>query len=635
MSWDVILVLGILLVTVGLFVSDLLRLDVVALLALLALSLTGLLTPGEALAGFSDPVVIMIAGLFVVGDGLFQTGVARAMGRLPARLAGDSDLRLLVVIMLLVAILSGFMSSTGTVAVMLPVVMGLAVDRGISPSRLLIPLSVASLLGGMLTLIGTAPNIVVANHLESLGREPFRMFTFTPVGMVMVVVGVAFMAVVGRFLLPDRKSPSLGGNQWDTTVSELAESYDIAGELAVLEVPAEASIVGRTLRELDLPGRFGVTVVSVGVRHEGGGRRLRRPRGAEGLQQGDAGRRAHRREERSAGPETVLAAGDVLHVTGPPEGMEALVRGEKLTFSRAPGQGAELPEEVGLVEVVLTPRSRLIGTSLRAAAFRQKFGVIVLSVRRLGQPLEGDYRARTLRFGDTLLVKGPWDRIRLLQGEFRDFVVAGRPHELEEAFRPYGRAPLAVVVMVGMMILLATGLVPAVHAVLLAAVAMVLGGAVGVEDAYRSINWESVILIAAILPMATALEKTGAMALLVDAMTRSTAGAGPLLLLGILFVVTSGMSQVISNTATAVLLAPLAVGVAAGMELAPEPFLMGIAMAASTAFATPIASPVNTLVLGPGGYRFGDFFKVGVALQLVMLVVALLVIPIFFPFESL
>jgi di/tricarboxylate transporter len=236
MTWEIVLVFAILGVTVALFVSDVMRLDVVALLALLALSLTGLLTPEEALAGFADPVVLMIAALFVVGDGLFQTGVARAIGRLPARLAGDSDVRLLVVIMALVAGLSGFMSSTGTVAVMLPVVMGLAADRGISPSRLLIPLSIASLLGGMLTLIGTAPNIVVANHLEGLGREPFRMFTFTPVGAVMVVLGIAFMALFGRFLLPDRKSPVLSAPQADTTISELAESYQIDAELAVLRL---------------------------------------------------------------------------------------------------------------------------------------------------------------------------------------------------------------------------------------------------------------------------------------------------------------------------------------------------------------------------------------------------------------
>ncbi|MEX2466083.1 MAG: SLC13 family permease [Gemmatimonadota bacterium] len=621
MTWEIAWVFGILVVTVAMFVADVFRLDVVALMSLLALALTGLLTPDEALAGFADPVVLMIAGLFVVGDGLFQTGVARAIGRWPARLAGDSDVRLLVVIMVLVAVLSGFMSSTGTVAVMLPVVMGLAADRGISPSRLLIPISIASLLGGMLTLIGTAPNIVVANHLASLGREPFRMFTFTPVGAVMVVLGVAFMALVGRFLLPDRRSPSVGEGQSDTTVSELAENYEIDAELAVLRLTPATTLSGRRLKEIDLPGRYGVTVVSV-----------RRRRSAR---HGTERRREVDSEGRAAGPETVLAEGDVLYVTGPLAGVDKLVEEAGLEAVRGPGEGAELPEDVGLVEVILTPRSRLIGSSLKASSFRKKFGVVVLSVRRMGEALEGDYRNASLRFGDTLLVMGPWSQIRLLQRESRDFVVAGRPYEMEEAFRPYSRAPWAVIVTVGMMVLLTTGLVPAVHAVLLAAVAMIVGGAVGVEDAYRSINWESVILIAAILPMATALEKTGAMALVVDVMTGGMADAGPLLLLAVLFLLTSGMSQVISNTATAVLLAPLAVGVAAGLGLAPEPFLMGIAVAASTAFATPIASPVNTLVLGPGGYKFGDFFKVGVALQLVILVATLLVVPALFPFESL
>jgi di/tricarboxylate transporter len=285
-----------------------------------------------------------------------------------------------------------------------------------------------------------------------------------------------------------------------------------------------------------------------------------------------------------------------------------------------------------MAEVLLTPRSSLLGRTLKDIRFRDRHQVTVIGIKRLGTLVEGDFRDLPFRFGDTLLVKGGWEAIRRLQGETRDVVVAMAPREMEDALAPLGRAPLAVAIMVGMMLLLTLGVVPAVTAVLLAAVAMVLSGCVTPQDAYRAINWESVVLIAAILPMATALEKTGGMAWMVSLLTRGLDGAGPLLLLITLFVLTSALSQVISNTATAVLLAPIASSLAFGMGVRPEPFLMTLAVAASTAFATPVASPVNTLVLGPGGYKFGDFFRVGVALQGIILVLTALIVPWLFPF---
>jgi di/tricarboxylate transporter len=611
------IVYGVLVGAIVLFVSDRLRLDVVAVLALLALVLAGVLPPEDALAGFAEPVVVMIAALFIVGEGLFQTGVARSMGRLPARLAGDSEVRLLVVLMLLVAFLSAFMSSTGTVAVMLPVAMGLAWDRGIAPSRLLIPLSVASLLGGMLTLIGTAPNIVVSNQLRAAGREPFRFLDFTPVGLVMVAVGVAFMALVGRRLLPDRKAPAPeGGFAGELATREvLLQRYGLGASRFVYRVPPGSALAGRTLREADVRKAWGVTVLDI-ARAAEAGRRRRRP---------------------AAGPvasvpvlpDTRLEAGDRIEVLGRPESVEAMA----VALGLEPGSGVAglLPPHVGLAEVLLTPRSRLIGHTLRELRFREKHRLTVLGLRRLGERKDGAPDAETLRFGDTLLVKGPWRRIRLLQEERRDFVVVARPADADAA-EPQPRAPLAVAIAIGMMALLTTGVVAPVVAVLLAALAMVMTGCVAGEDAYRSISWESVVLIAAILPLATALDRTGGLDLMVDGLDAVLGGAGPLLLMGVLFVLTSAMSQVISNTATTVLLAPVALEAALRAGVAPEPFLMAIAVAASTAFATPIASPVNTLVLGPGGYRFGDFFRIGIALQVLILAATLLVVPLLFPF---
>lgn len=297
-----------------------------------------------------------------------------------------------------------------------------------------------------------------------------------------------------------------------------------------------------------------------------------------------------------------------------------------------PAEGDPTDREAGIAEVMLTPRSRLLDRTVRQIQFRDRYQLSVVGIQRLGESLEGDIREARLRFGDMLLVQGPWEKIRLLQGETRDFVVAMAPREMGAALRPLDKAPLALAVMAGMMLLLTFEIVPAVTAVLLAAVTMVLSRCVSVDDAYRSVNWESVVLIAGILPMATALEVTGGMDLIVATLDGLLQGATPLVLLGTLFLLTSVLSQVISNTATAVLLAPIAFQLALRAGAAPEPFMMTIAVAASTAFATPVASPVNTLVLGPGGYRFGDFFRVGVALQILILLATLVLVPVFFPF---
>lgn len=631
MNPQIALVLAILAGTVLLFVSDRIRLDIAALLSLLALGLTGILTPAEALAGFADPVVVMIAALFVVGDGLLQTGVAARLGRFPAKIAGESEVGLLVVVMLMVALLSSVLSSTGTVAVMLPVVAGLARARDIPPSRLLIPMAVASLLGGMLTLVGTPPNLVVSNLLAERGREPFGFFDFTPVGLVMVALGVLFMALVGRRLLPDRTPPGGKEGGGGLSGSELARRYQLASLL--VRVPPGSPLAGRSPRELALPERFGAMITATGGggggegdgRGEGRGRRPRiSPLRALGSRSRDAGLR-------TVDPDRPLGVGEQFHVQLPPEATQGFLRNTGLE-PLPDEEGAVTSGEVGLAEVLLTPRSRLLGRTLREVDFRDRYRVTVLAVRRLDTLLEGELRSTPIRFGDTLLVRGSWEALRLLKREHRDFVVLGESTEMEEALSPRDRAPISLAIVAGMMVLLTWNPVPAALTVLSAAVLMVLTRCVTVEDAYRSINWESVILIAGVLPMATALEKTGALAAGVGILSGALMGASPLLLMTTLFLLTSTLSQAISNTATTVLVAPLAWGLAAAGGVAPEPILMTVAVAASTAFATPMASPVNTLVLGPGGYRFGDFFRIGALLQLVILGATLLVVPLIFPF---
>lgn len=617
MTPNMLLVFAILAITLTLFISDRFRLDVVALLSLLALTLTGILSASEALAGFSDALVIMIAGLFVVSGGLFKTGVARRLGQWLGRAAGESEFRLIAFVMLVTAFLSGFMSSTGTVAVMLPVVVTLAWGAKLSPSKLLIPLAFGSLLGGMLTLIGTPPNIAVSRQLETSGLTPFNFFSFTPVGLGMLIVGMLFMLFIGRHMLPSR-APTIPGMAEDDkgdTVSfhELAEAYELPERLFHLRVPAGAKLVGQSLAEAELRQRYGVTVLAM----RSGGTDSKHPK-----------QEAH---SRSLAPHTRFQAGDLLDVEGEQQQVEALTQDETLELLASSNSAFSLPANLGLVEVLLTPRSSLLDRSLRQCRFRDHYRATVVAIKRLNSLVKGDIGDEPLRFGDSLLVKAPWAHIELLQSNTRDFVVVAKPAEEAAAGSAERRAPLAIAIMVGMLLLMTFDLVPGAIAVLMAAVAMVMGRCISMEDAYHTINWESVVLIAAILPMSTALEKTGAVTYIVERLSELRA-VGPFVMMILLFVLTSLLSQIISNTATAVLISPIAFQTAMSLEVSPYTLLMTVAIAASTAFATPIASPVNTIVLGPGNYRFSDFLKVGIFMQLLILLATVIVVPFLFPF---
>jgi len=616
MSPDTLLVFGILIATIILFMSERLRLDLVALFALLALMLTKLLTPAEALAGFADPIVLMIAGLFVVGGGLFQTGVAESLGIWLGRLAGKDEVRLVVVIMLVVAIFSAFMSSTGATAILLPIVVNLAWKAKINPSKLLMPLAFGSLIGGMLTLIGTPPNIVVSNQLASQGLEPFGFFTFTPVGLVMLVVGVIFMALLGRRMLSDRASRGAAyasASETDSlSLSDLAEAYHLPDSLFRLRVRRNSPLIGFTLAEADLRSRYDVNVLEIQSWPDV------QPKPAPA---------------RPVEPCTVLEPHDILHVQGAAEDVSRLA--QEMVMGIRPVEdfgGRFLSKELGLVEVLLTPRSSLIGRTLQETRFRDKYNVTVLSIKRLGEQMGTEVATCRLRFGDTLLVQGTWEKIDLLREERRDLVIVGQPYEMIEAQRPTGRAPIAIAIMVGMLVLMTFSIVPAVTAVLLAAAAMVLTGCLTMDEGYNGINWQSIVLIAAMLPMATALEKTGGISLVANGLTSSLGQFGPLALMAGLFIITTVFSQFISNTAATVLIAPIAYQVAISLDLRPHAFLMVIAVAASASFATPIGSANNMLVLGPGGYRFSDFVKVGIPLQILIMLATLIVVPALFPF---
>lgn len=633
MNGPMILTFVILTLTILVFILDVFRVDVVALLALLALVLTGLITSEQALAGFANSTVVTIAGLFVVGGALFRTGVADWLGDQLLRLAGSSEARLLIVLMLGTAALSGFLSNTGTVAVLLPAVVAAAWRIRSAPSRLLLPMAFAAQVGGLLTLIGTPPNIVVTNTLRSAGQRPFGFFEFSLIGLPLVAVVTAYMLVAGRRWLPHREME--GRAEPALSAGELADAYQLEKSLFRLRARRGSPLAGKTLAESRLGRDYGVTVLRVERAGEGRERASRLP--LEGLTDSFGRRREQAADVLAPGAETVIYADDVMLVEGTPTAVEQAVVRFNLGIQPADSSGDPLkedllPREVGLAEVLITPRSALIGHTLTEANFGDKYNVRVLGIWRRGKPLDNvPLTGVKLAFGDALLVRGTWKAIGIMEREARNFVVVGRPAAMH---RPGGLSPQAIVALLSMllmMVLLLTGWTPTVIAVLIAGMVMVLGGALTMEEAYRAVHWESIILIAAMLPMSTALETTGGAAFIARGLVYSLGSLHPLLLLAGIFLLTTALTQVISNTATTVLAAPIALQAALNLGVSPHALLMMVAVGASTAFLTPIASPVNMLVLTPGGYRFNDFMKSGLPLLLLFLLVSVLILPLVWP----
>jgi di/tricarboxylate transporter len=605
---DASLTFALLAALMALFVWDRLRVDAVALLGVLALTLTGLLTPAQALAGFGDPVVILIAALFVVGEGLSRAGLAARAGARLARAAGGDETRLLAYMMVAVALLSALMSSTGAVAVFIPVVMGMAARHGLSARRLLMPLAFAALIGGMLTLIGTPPNLIVSAQLQKAGLAPFGFFDFTPAGLAVLAVGMAFLLLAGRRLLDGDKAPAPSTPR--LRLLDLLAAYDLTGRLFLAQPLAGGSVLGTTLRDSRLYSRFGATVIAL--------------------------RRAADGSFAPARPDTIPRGGDTLLVAAAPEAAQRMAEIEALSLSRLETASDAALErmraEYGAAEAVVTPGGALVGADVRVAAAHAGPGVFVLAARRRGERLDMRPDEARLAPGDMLLLAGRWAALAALNERPGALTVLRTPAEFHDAPPVAQHAGRALAILLAMLAGLAFQLAPATAVALAAAVAMVAAGCVPARKVYTAVHWPAVVLIAGMIPMATALQTSGGAALLVDALMAAVGQAGPLAVLAGLMATTSALSQVISNTATTVLVAPIAIGAAQAMGVSPYPMAMGVAIAASTAFATPIASPVNTLVLGPGGYRFRDFLRVGLPMQALALAAALIAAPIVAPF---
>lgn len=586
-----------------LFVSGKMRSDLVAVCSALALVLTGVLTPEEALAGFSSPIVIMMTGLFVVGGGIFSTGLAKRIGTGILGLAGTSETRLFILLMLTTAVVGAFVSNTGTVALMLPIVVSMARGAGLSPSRFLMPLAFAGSMGGMLTLIGTPPNLIVRDALVGAGYAPLGFFSFTPIGIVCIVVGTVLLLPLSRRFLKGRIASA--STRSGKSLQQLTEEYKLAQDLHCLQISENSSMVGHTLKELDVRRHYGITILEV------------RRSSLQG--------RALRKLEQFAMGNERLIVGDVLYATGTVEQIDHFASELQLSeveTARNEGGGTLNFYDVGMAEILVLPASTLVGQTVEQTGFRSTYGLNVLGIRRHTTYLLDDLKDQRIHASDIVLVQGRWSNITKLNGrDGQEWVILGQPLEQAAKVTLDYKAPLAALIMVLMVVLMAFDFIPIapVTAVMIAAVAMIFTGCLrSVEAALKTINWESIILFGAMLPMSTALEKTGSSQLISQSLVDVVGGHGGMLLIACVYVATSLMTFFISNTVTAVLMAPIALQAAQAEGLNAVPVLLAVTVAASMCFASPFSTPPNALVMSAGGYKPIDYIKVGLPLQVVI-----------------
>ncbi len=604
------------------FVNGKIRSDVVALCALILLMLLQILTPNEALSGFSNSVVIMMIGLFVVGGAIVQTGLAKMISGKIMQLAGTNETRIFILVMLVTSFIGAFVSNTGTVALMLPIVVSLAASAQISSSRLLMPLAFASSMGGMMTLIGTPPNLVIQEALTQGGFEPLTFFSFLPVGLVCITVGMLVLMPLSRIFLSKRGEGKSKGGGKGKSLNELVHEYQLATNLFRIRIPEKSVVIGKTIIDLNVRHDYGLNILEV-----------RRDTASQT-------RILKKVSQRLADPNTELKGGDVLYINGEAGQVDLFVSQYGLALLNSQEEEGEKGKnlafyDIGIAEILLMQSSRLLKQSIGESGFREKYGINVLGIRRRNEYILQDLKDVKMQAGDVLLVQGTWKDIALLNQEDADWVVLGQPlSEAAKVTLDY-KAPMAAAIMVLMVVLMVFDSIPVapVTAVLIAAVLMVLTGCFRTVDAaYKTINWESIVLIGAMLPMSMALEKTGASAYISNTLVSGLGAYGPFALMAGIYFTTSLLTMFISNTATAVLLAPIAMQSALQIGVSPYPFLFAVTVAASMCFASPFSTPPNALVMPAGQYTFMDYVKVGLPLQIIMGIVMVFVLPLLFPF---
>jgi di/tricarboxylate transporter len=779
---DITLVLLILGVALVLFVTEVIRMDLVALLVLGTLAATGLVSPNQAISGFGNAAVITVWAMFILSEGLTRTGIARLLGRQVMSIAGPRESTLVIVVMLTSGGLSFFMSNIGVAALMLPVVMDICRRTDVSPSRILMPMAFGTLLGGLTTLFGTPPNLLASAALDQYGYEPFGLFDYMPVGAGAVLVGVTFTAFFGRRLLPtaarESKTPQLSqrnlraryGLQQGLFGMRVPEGSVLAGKtlaqsrmgaaagltvialareagietlptrltrlqigdkllvqgridrfnelyrlnelviehestvlqemitertnLAEVTLAGDSDLVMQTVADADLRHRFGTEVRA--VRRKGKTRRRNLARhplraGDQILLQGrpdaiaalsgcveftaisdstdealtidyaldehtfvvrvpEGAALGHSRLSNAfdlhvlaalqddqlrimPDPDTAIRDGDLLLLQGKPDDLDGLRGLQQLEIEDAisPNLNVFEADRLAMVEVTLAPRSALVGQSAADINFRERFGLKLGAIWRAGNVIRDELSRQTLQFGDALLLIGPNEKLALL-GEDPDLLVI-TPNANAEADTDARRAPLAAAIMLGVVIAAVTNWLPIASAAILGATLMILTGCLSMEQAYRAIDWRAVFLIAGMLPLGIAMQQSGSAEYLAGAAMDALGGGGPWVVIAGLYLVTAAATMVVPTAALVVLMAPIVISACTDLGIAPQTAMMAIAMAASASFTSPISHPANILIMGPGGYRFSDYIKLGGPLTLIVFVAVMFLLPIFWPLQ--
>lgn len=596
MTPEIITVTIIFVAAVLLFITEWVRVDMVALLVLVSLILTGLLSAPEAFAGFSNAAVITVWAVFIVSNAIQRSGAADLLAARLLKLAGNSEQRLLVALMLTAGLISSVMNNVGAVAILLPPTMSMARQLNRPPSRFLMPLAFAALLGGNLTLIGTPPNILASGLLQDRGMAPFTFFEFTPIGAVALTAGIVYVLTVGRWLLPNREA---GG--------KLGTSYPLHPYLTEMRVLTNSPLLGQSLEAQQINETYGVNILYI-----------QRQGVSISLQPAQ---------------DRVVRVDDVLLVEG--------VIGKQLLFARQMRlegvrdfsaetwtKDIDTPN-LHLSEIAIAPRSELNGRSLGEVDFRNRYGISVLAIRHQGEAIIDNLANLPLGVGDALLVQGADDRIAQLQ-DSRDFLVLTTP--VIEPPPDLNKVWLSLLILAGVILSTLIGWLAIETAMVTGALLTVLLRIQTIEEAHKSIDWKVVFLIAGMLPLGTALETTGAAQLAADTVVQKMGGWGALPVLAAFFILTAILTEVVSNAAATVLIVPIVIEVAQRLNAEPHTFVLAVVLAASTSFMTPIGHQCNVLIFGPGGYKFSDYARVGAGLNLIILFVAVLILPLLFPF---
>ena len=605
-------VLIILIVTAGLLVWGRIRSDVVALCSMVALVLTGVITPEEGLAGFSNSVVIMIAGLFIVGGAITQTGLARLISNKVLSLAGESDLRLFYLVILVTIIVGLFVSNTGTVAILMPIVVTIAAQSGVDARRLLMPMAFACSISGMMTLIGTPPTLIVHNSLIESGHEGLQFFTTLPVGLVILLICGALLRPLSKLLTRGEES-AMDTKRIRKSPEQLSSQYNLLEDLYRLRIEEGSFLRKKTLAELDLTGRFHCSVIGVKGVHLGA---------------------------RATVPtaETMLHRGFVLHVSGAYEDVQRLADEACLTFLDEEQEGQRTFSgrlsfsEYGLAEVVVKHGSRLVGRRISDTDLRQTYGISVVGLQRNRSYITHRLSRATLQEGDMLLLQGTWEDIERLGAQENDLILLGEPATEASKVIISERGPVAAVIILLMILAMIFNWLPPVMAVLVADILLILTRCFrSVKDAIGTISWESVILFAAMIPLATAMDNTGLSSMISGGIVSGLGTYGPYAVLAGIMLGTQLLTTFISNTATAVLFAPIALQAASALGVSPVPFMIGVSVAASMCFMSPFATPPNAMVMSVGKYSFMDYVRIGLPLQVIVIAAMVWLLPLFYP----